>query len=46
LVLPAAADRLAALFREARFSLHPMSEAQREQAAAALDSLRDALALA
>lgn len=44
LVLPVAADRLTTLFREARFSLHPISEAQREQAAAALAQLRDALA--
>jgi flagellar basal body-associated protein FliL len=45
LVLPAAADQLTVLFREARFSLHPISEAQRAQAAAALARLRDALAV-
>jgi hypothetical protein len=45
LVLPEAAARLTELFREARFSLHPMSEVQRERAAAALALLRDALAV-
>jgi len=41
---PAGAPRtLTALFREARFSTHPMTERQREEARAALDSVADAL---
>lgn len=40
IALPSAALRLTELFREARFSIHPMSPDQRRQAAAALDALR------
>ena len=42
-MLPAAAQRLAALFREARFSTHPMTSAHREDAAAALGAVQQAL---
>lgn len=40
IVLPSAARLLTELFREARFSTHPMSAEQRRHAAEALDALR------
>lgn len=41
----AAVARLAALFREARFSDHPLGEAQRAEALAALDSIHSSRAV-
>jgi hypothetical protein len=43
LLLPAATQRLAALFREARFSTHPMTAAHRADAEAALGAVRQAV---
>jgi hypothetical protein len=43
LLLPASAQRLAALFREARFSTHPMTAAHRDDALAALGAVRQAV---
>jgi Domain of unknown function (DUF4129) len=43
LLLPEAARRLAALFREARFSTHPMSEAHRTEARTALGAVARAV---
>ena len=40
---PAPADRLAALYREARFSAHPMSEPERAAAIVALEAIHDGL---
>jgi hypothetical protein len=45
LVVPQPARELAALFQEARFSTHPVGPAQQRRAAAALDTLRRALAV-
>jgi hypothetical protein len=42
-LLPAAAQRLAALFREARFSMHPMTAIHRADAEAALGAVRQAV---
>lgn len=43
LLVPEAARRLAALFREARFSTHPMTEADRAEAQAALGAVARAV---
>lgn len=40
---PNAASRLAALYREARFSTHPMDEGHRHAAIASLDAIHDGL---
>lgn len=40
---PVAVSRLAGLYREARFSEHPMGEAERAAAIAALDAIHDGL---
>ena len=40
---PAAIERLAALYREARFSEHPIGEEQREAAREALQTVREGL---